>query len=61
MLHKPEKHLVDTNLRYESGQSLLEYGLIVTLISLLSIGAMQLVGPGVAELWDTIVAAIPSP
>jgi Flp pilus assembly pilin Flp len=47
-------------LREQSGQDLLEYALIVALISLFCVGAVTAAGGKVNDVLNAIVAAIPS-
>jgi Flp pilus assembly pilin Flp len=46
--------------REQSGQDLLEYALIVALISLFCVGAVTAAGGKVNDVLNAIVAAIPS-
>ena len=47
--------------RDEDGQDLLEYALLVALIALVAVGAVQLAGGRVNDIFTAIVAAIPLP
>ena len=42
----------------EEGQDLVEYALLAALLSIVSIGALQLLGPVIARVWGNIQAAI---
>ncbi len=46
-------------LREESGQTLVEYGLIVALVSIAVIGALLLLGGGIDDVFQTVVNAFP--
>jgi Flp pilus assembly pilin Flp len=46
--------------RQESGQDLMEYGLLVSLIATFLVGSMTTVGARVFDLW-ALIAAIPYP
>jgi len=43
----------------EDGQALVEYALLISLIAILSLGAVQVFGLGVSELYSKIVAVYP--
>ena len=45
--------------RDEDGQDLLEYALLVALIALVAVGAVQLAGGLVRDIFTAIVGAIP--
>jgi Flp pilus assembly pilin Flp len=47
-------------LRDESGQDLVEYGLLAALISVVAVGVMIQAGAQAANLWTTIVAGLKS-
>ena len=49
-----------TLVREESGQDLIEYAMLVALIALFCVGAVGLAGGKVADVFNAIVAAIPS-
>jgi len=42
----------------ETGQDLMEYGLLVSLIATLLVGSLTAAGDTVENMWSTIVAAI---
>jgi Flp pilus assembly pilin Flp len=42
----------------EEGQDLVEYALLAALLSIVSIAALQLLGPTIANVWTQIEAAI---
>ncbi len=44
----------------ESGQDLIEYAMLVALIALFCVGAVTAAGGKVADVFNAIVAAIPS-
>jgi pilus assembly protein Flp/PilA len=44
----------------ESGQDLVEYGLLATLIALVAMGAVQLAGGSLSSLWTTIATQMKS-
>jgi Flp pilus assembly pilin Flp len=46
--------------RDETGQDLIEYGLLAALISVVAVGVMIQAGVQAANLWDTIVAGLKS-
>jgi Flp pilus assembly pilin Flp len=46
--------------REESGQDLMEYGLLVSLIATFLVGSMTTLGERVFDLW-ALIAAIPGP
>ncbi len=43
----------------EEGQALVEYALLLALISIIAIGAVQAFGLGVSTLYQSIVDAVP--
>jgi Flp pilus assembly pilin Flp len=45
-------------LQDDSGQDLVEYGLLAAFISIASVATLRLIAPLVAALWDTIQTAI---
>jgi Flp pilus assembly pilin Flp len=45
-------------LQDDSGQDLVEYGLLAAFISIASIATIRLIGPLVVALWDVIEGAI---
>ena len=47
--------------RDEDGQDLLEYALLVALIALVAVGAVQLAGGKVKDIFTAITNAIPLP
>jgi Flp pilus assembly pilin Flp len=51
-------HYIVGLLQDESGQDLVEYGLLAAFISIASIATIRLIGPLVAALWDLIQTAI---
>ena len=46
--------------RGEDGQDLLEYALLVALVALVAVGGVTAAGVKVDDIFDSIVAAIPS-
>lgn len=52
--------LVNSFVRDEEGQDLLEYALLVALIALVAIGGVTLAGKQVALIFNTIAGAIPA-
>jgi pilus assembly protein Flp/PilA len=46
------------NLREEAGQTLVEYGLIVALISIVAIAALGLVGDNVTAVFNSVADAL---
>lgn len=42
----------------EEGQDLVEYALLAALLSIVSIAALNLLGPKIAQVWDAIRTAI---
>jgi len=42
----------------EEGQDLVEYALLAALLSIVSIAALQILGPTIANVWTTINDAI---
>lgn len=42
----------------EEGQDLVEYALLAALLSIVSIAALNLLGPKIAQVWDAIRLAI---
>jgi pilus assembly protein Flp/PilA len=46
------------NLREEAGQTLVEYGLIVALISIVAIAALGLVGDNVTSVFNSVANAL---
>ena len=54
-------HIVGSFWRDEDGQDLLEYALLVALIALVAVGAVQLAGGRVRDIFTAIVGAIPLP
>ena len=42
----------------EDGQDLIEYALLAALLSIVSIAALQLLGPKIALVWGKITAAL---
>ena len=51
------KRFVDF-LKDENGQSLLEYGLIITLIAIVVIAALTILGPKVAALFNKVSSQV---
>lgn len=47
-------------LRDEEGQAMVEYGLIIALIAIVVIGALVILGPKIAELFDRAATEISS-
>ncbi|SKA66260.1 pilus assembly protein Flp/PilA [Eubacterium uniforme] len=48
-------------LKDENGQSMLEYGLIITLIALVVIAALTILGPKVAALFNKVSGQVNEP
>ena len=46
------------DVREESGQTLVEYGLIVALLSIAAIGVLSLVGQDIIAVFDTVGSAL---
>jgi pilus assembly protein Flp/PilA len=46
------------NAKEEAGQTLVEYGLIVALISIVAIAALALVGTNVSEVFDDVAGEL---
>ena len=44
--------------REEAGASLLEYGLLVALIAVVSIAAIRVLGTRIRDVFDSVVAAL---
>jgi Flp pilus assembly pilin Flp len=53
------KSLVEKLVRSDDGQDLIEYGLLVGIITIGAIAAIQLVGPKVALYFSNLNAAMP--
>jgi len=51
-------NLLKKLLRDESGQGMVEYGLILALIAVALIAGMTLLGDEIAAIFDSIIAAI---
>jgi pilus assembly protein Flp/PilA len=51
-------NLVKSFVRNEEGQDLLEYALLVALIALIAIGAVQLAGESVNEIFTAIAGSL---
>ena len=47
-----------TNVRSESGQALIEYALIISLIALVAITALQTTGTNIAGILNTIAGEV---
>jgi Flp pilus assembly pilin Flp len=54
MLHSFAERLVLAKMRAEEGQALIEYALIVSLISVIAIVALEVTGHSVASMLDSI-------
>ena len=52
--------LINSFVREEEGQDLLEYALLVALIALVAIGGVTLAGQQVALIFNTIAGKIPA-
>ena len=52
------KELLQNLIRREEGQDLVEYALLAALLSIVSIAALQVLGPVIAGVWTTISGAI---
>jgi len=53
------KRLVARLTRSDEGQDLIEYGLLVGVITIGAIAAIQLIGPAVAGYFSNLAAALP--
>ena len=47
-----------THQKYEKGQSLLEYGLIIILVAIVVIIIIYLLGPAIGNLYSNIIQSI---
>lgn len=45
-------------LRKEEGQGMLEYGLIITLVAIVVIGALLVLGPKVSEIYNSASSSL---
>ena len=54
------KELLQNLIRQEEGQDLVEYALLAALLSIVSIAALQVLGPVIANVWTRISGAIGS-
>ena len=52
-------HTVQSFVRRDEGQDLLEYSLLVALIALVAVGAVTVAGGSVNGIFNNIVAALP--
>ena len=52
------KELLLNLVRREEGQDLVEYALLAALLSIVSIAALQVLGPVIANVWTQISTAI---
>lgn len=52
------KNMVNWLKEEESGQSMVEYGLIISLIAIVVIAALVLLGPKIANLFNNVTANI---
>ena len=50
--------LLSILLRDDSGQDLIEYALLASLISIVSVAALQILGPTIAGLFQTVNDAL---
>jgi pilus assembly protein Flp/PilA len=53
------KHLFDRIVREEAGQDLIEYGLLIGIITLACIASIKLIGPKVAGYFTTLNTNLP--
>ena len=53
------KALVARLVREESGQDLIEYGLLIGIITVACIGSIKLIGPKVAAYYSTLNTNLP--
>ena len=53
------KNLIVRFIREEQGQDLIEYGLLIAIITAGAIGAIGLIGPKVQGYFETLEAALP--
>lgn len=52
------KELMLNLVRDEEGQDLVEYALLAALLSIVSVAALQVLGPVIASVWERISSAI---
>ena len=52
--------LIRCVVRDEHGQDMVEYALIMALVSVIAVGAVTLAGTSILGLWDTISSSIPA-
>lgn len=57
-LHHPLSALSVENLKRESGQSLVEYALLMVLVGLIVVGMLVLLGPAVRNMFAEIVSSM---
>jgi len=55
------KRLLKRLVQDDSGQDLIEYGLLVGVITIGAIAGIQLIGPRVASYFTTLNARLPTP
>ena len=53
------KRLIERLVREDNGQDLIEYGLLVGIITIAAIAGIQLIGPKVAGYFTDLDAAMP--
>jgi DNA-binding NarL/FixJ family response regulator/Flp pilus assembly pilin Flp len=51
-------NLVDRVIREEDGQDMVEYALILGLVSIIAVGAVELTGVAVEDIWNAVEAAV---
>jgi len=51
--------LTDRVVREEEGQDMVEYALILGLISIIAVASVKLAGDKIKIIWDNVAAAIP--
>ena len=56
-----EENIMKKFWKDESGQGMVEYGLIIALIAVAVIGALTLLGPKISGLFNGVAEALPSP
>ena len=55
------KKLLTRFIREDAGQDLIEYGLLIGIITAGAIAAINLIGPKVKEYFDTLEGQLPDP
>ena len=57
-LELPEAYESPTPHRFERGQTLVEYALIIALVAIVVIAALVLLGPAIANTFDQVIPAL---